>query len=63
MMASLRCGTSASEDFTCIINNFRPPLPVGESREVTVFTGEVENPNNAGQRVQMEGRHRIKSQF
>ena len=55
IMASLRCGTSASEDFTCIINNFRPPMPVGETREVTVFTGEVDNPNKGSHGIKSEG--------
>ena len=39
-MASLRTGTNKECDPSCIINNFRPPLPVGE-RRVSLFTGEA----------------------
>ena len=47
IMASLRTGTSKSECTSCIINNFRPPVPRGD-RSVRLFTGEAVAANGAG---------------
>ncbi|TRY80969.1 hypothetical protein TCAL_12516, partial [Tigriopus californicus] len=42
-MAGLRSGTEKCEDITCIINNFRPPLPVGTKRSVKLYNGKSTN--------------------
>ena len=42
-MASLRIGSCQEKDPSCIVNNFRPPVPVGENRAVSLFTGEANN--------------------
>ena len=39
-MASLRTGPNEKECNSCIINNYRPPLPLG-NRSVGLFTGET----------------------
>merc|ERR1711860_330378 len=39
IMASLRTGTCKADDHTCIINNFRPPVPLG-TRNVFCYTGD-----------------------
>lgn len=38
-MAGLRTGIAAKDDTSCIINNFRPPMPLND-RRVGLFTGE-----------------------
>ena len=45
-MASLRTGTDKADDQSCIINNFRPPLPLGD-RSVSLYTGEAAHSSNS----------------